>query len=66
MYWIQRTLKGLGYYDTKCTGKFLNRTEKAVKKFQADHGLKANGGVNQELIDLMAEAAAVPQTIPTP
>jgi len=67
VYWVQRTLKDLGYYDTKCTGKMLNKTVKAVKAFQRDHGLYASGTVNQALIDLMAEAAsATPAPIATP
>ena len=57
VYWVQRTLKDLGYYDTKCTGKMLTKTVKAVKAFQQDHGLRANGGVTQETIDAMAKAA---------
>ena len=57
VYWVQRTLKDLGYYDTKCTGKMLARTVKAVKAFQQDHGLRPNGGVTQDLINLMAEEA---------
>ena len=64
VYWVQRTLKDLGYYDTKCTGKMLGRTVKAVKAFQKDNGLKANGGVTQDLIDLMAEAAAKKKEAP--
>ncbi|MBR3334262.1 MAG: peptidoglycan-binding protein [Clostridia bacterium] len=71
VYWVQRTLKDLGYYDTKCTGKFLKKTLKAVKAFQQDHGLKANGGVTQEIVDKMAEAAKnltqkQPEAVPTP
>lgn len=66
VYWVQRTLKDLGYYDTKCTGKMLNKTVKAVKAFQRDHGLYASGTVNQALIDLMAEAAKAPQDTPAP
>ena len=70
VYWVQRTLKDLGYYDTKCTGKFLKKTLKAVKAFQQDHGLKANGGVTQEIVDKMAEAAKnltqkQPEAVPT-
>ena len=57
VYWVQRTLKDLGYYDTKCTGKYLKKTMKAVRAFQQDHGMKANGGVNQEVIDKLAKAA---------
>ena len=64
VYWVQRTLKDLGYYDTKCTGKMLGRAVKAVKAFQKDNGLKANGGVTQDLIDLMAEAAAKKKEAP--
>ena len=71
VYWVQRTLKDLGYYDTKCTGKFLKKTVKAVKAFQQDHGLRANGGVTQETVDKMAEAAKnlsqkQPEAVPTP
>ena len=54
---MQRTLKDLGYYDTKCTGKMLLKTVKAVKAFQKDHGMYANGGVNQEVIDRLVDAA---------
>ena len=57
VFWLQQTLKDLGYYDTKVTGKMLKKTVKAVKAFQQDHGLKANGGVTQELMDLIAETA---------
>ena len=57
IYWVQRTLKDLGYYTTRCTGKMLGRTVKAVKAFQQAHGLKANGGITQDLINLMAEDA---------
>ena len=69
VYWLQKTLKDLGYYDTKVTGKMLKKTVKAVKAFQQDHGLKANGGVTQELIDLIAETARNaknPQETPAP
>ena len=61
VFWLQQTLKDLGYYDTKVTGKMLKKTVKAVKAFQQDHGLKANGGVTQELMDLIAETAHAAQ-----
>lgn len=61
VYWVQRTLKYLGYYDTKCTGKMLQKTVNAVKAFQKDQGLYTGGEVDQKLIDLMAEAAAAKQ-----
>ena len=67
VYWVQRTLKDLGYYDTKCTGKMLQKTVNAVKAFQRDHSLYPSGTVDQKLVDLMAEtAAAVPEAQGTP
>lgn len=71
VYWVQRALKDLGYYDTKCTGKFLKKTVKAVKAFQQDYGLKVNGGVTQETIDKIVEASRQPlqdepESVPTP
>ena len=57
IYWVQRTLKDLGYYDTKCTGKMLQKTVNAVKAFQRDQGVYAGGIIDQKLIDLLAEAA---------
>ena len=57
VYWVQRTLKDLGYYDTKCTGKMLKKTSNAVKAFQKAQGLYPSGTVDQKLIDLMAEVA---------
>ena len=57
VYWLQRTLKDMGYYDTKCTGKMLKKTVNAVKAFQKDHGLYASGTVDQKLIDLIVETA---------
>ena len=37
VFWLQQTLKDLGYYDTKVTGKMLKKTVKAVKAFHQDH-----------------------------
>ena len=64
VYWVQRTLKDLGYYDTKCTGKLLGKTAKAIKAFRKDHGMYVNGGLNQELIDKLVEVSKNPT--PTP
>ncbi|MCR5296132.1 MAG: peptidoglycan-binding protein [Clostridiales bacterium] len=61
VYWMQCRLKELGYYDTKCTGRMLNRTIAALKEFQKDHGLSANGVADQKVIDALYEAAT-----PTP
>ena len=57
VYWVQRTLKDLGYYDTKCTGKMLQKTVNAVKAFQRDQKVYPSGEIDQKLVDLLAEAA---------
>lgn len=64
VYWIQRTLKDLGYYDTKCTGHMLKKTVRAVKAFQQDHGLRVTGGVNQQMIEAMVDAVKNPTPAP--
>ena len=42
---IQQALKDLGYYGAEITGRFGGKTEDAVKGFQSDHGLTADGVV---------------------
>ncbi len=67
VYWVQRTLKDLGYYNTKCTGKMLKKTIKAVKAFHKDYGLGSGGEVTQKTIDKLVEAAKnPPQKTPEP
>ena len=71
VYWVQRTLKDLGYYDTKCTGKMLKKTVKAVKAFHRDYGLGSGGEVTQQTINKLAEVAKnppkkEPEAVPTP
>lgn len=69
VFWVQNRLKELGYYDTKCTGRMLDRTVQAVKNFQRDHGFHINGIVDQNVIDAMFEAEKItpePGTDPTP
>lgn len=65
VYWVQNRLKELGFYNGKCSGRFLDGTAKAVIAFQRAVGVSANGSVNQELIDRMAEEAA-PTATPAP
>lgn len=65
VFWLQKRLKELGYYDTKCTGQMLNRTVAALKEFQKAHGLPANGVADQNVIDALW-AAPVPTPRPTP
>lgn len=69
VYWVQRRLKELGYYKTKCTGTMKNQTAKAIKAFQKDHGLYVNEKITQQLIDALAEAEKItpaPQGTPAP
>jgi len=40
---IQKRLSAWGYYDGSIDGIYGSATEKAVKKFQKKHGLKADG-----------------------
>ena len=67
VYWLQCRLKELGYYKTKCTGRMLNRTVAALKQFQRDYGLNANGIADQRVIDALYEAPTpTPRPTPTP
>jgi len=42
---VQARLKTLGYYTSTVDGAWGSRTSAAVKKFQSDNGLKADGAV---------------------
>lgn len=56
VYWIQTQLKTLGYYNSKCSGSMLAGTVQALKAFQKDNGVYANGVAEQKTIDLLYEA----------
>ncbi len=43
VYWLQRNLQELGYYQGKLDGKFGSQTEAAVKKLQEASGIKVDG-----------------------
>ncbi len=67
VFWLQNRLKELGYYDTKCTGKMLDRTVSALKAFQRDHGMPVSGTADQKVIDaLFEEPTPTPRPTPTP
>lgn len=42
---VQARLSTLGYYTSTVDGKWGSRTNSAVKRFQSDNGLKADGAV---------------------
>ena len=66
VYWMQRKLTELGYYRGKCSGTFLGGTQNAVKAFQKDHGLRANGVATVETLQVLyAEELATPTPPPT-
>ncbi|MGW9124611.1 L,D-transpeptidase family protein [Paenibacillus chitinolyticus] len=43
---IQNRLKSAGYYSGVCNGKFLASTAEALRRFQRDNGLRADGVVS--------------------
>ena len=49
--YIQTALTALKYYTAEITGHFGSKTEDAVKRFQKDNGLTADGVVGQTTMD---------------
>ena len=43
VYWLQRKLQDLGYYHGTVTGSFYDGTYRAVKAYQKDHRIRADG-----------------------
>ncbi|KUG02643.1 protein erfk/srfk precursor [hydrocarbon metagenome] len=58
---VQRMLKKLGYYKSKIDGYFGSFTEQAVKRFQADKALQADGIVGPRTIFELQKAYAIAQ-----
>ncbi len=48
---IQRALKGAGYFDGDVDGEIGSKTREAVRKFQQDNGLHADGVVGKKTWD---------------
>jgi peptidoglycan hydrolase-like protein with peptidoglycan-binding domain len=64
---VLQDLLGNAGYDVTVDGEFGGRTSKAVKAFEADHGLPVDGEMDAADIDaLRAAAAAGPETTATP
>ena len=64
---VQRRLKELGYYTSQIDGNFDSYTIKALKAFQEDNGLKADGIAGKETYKvLFAESTLAKGTTPTP
>ena len=54
---LQEALKAAGYYNGTVDGKLGTGTKAAIKKFQADHGLKADGIVGEKTWSELKTAA---------
>ncbi len=63
---IQSLLKKLGYFSGAATGYFGTETEAAVKSFQKNNGLTADGKVGINTLKVLKSADAVKYTAPTP
>lgn len=55
---LQDNLTALGYYWATKSGNFGPKTETAVKRFQEENGLKADGIAGKKTLDAIAEAVA--------
>lgn len=66
---VQAALKRLGYFEGKTDGDFGEYTENAVKRFQAQNGLTADGIVGQATLNKLSSSSAAtyrPTGTPTP
>jgi murein L,D-transpeptidase YcbB/YkuD len=50
---VQSALAREGYYDGAIDGKWGPRTQKALRRFQRDHGLDATGSINRAVIEAL-------------
>ncbi|MBR5230752.1 MAG: peptidoglycan-binding protein [Clostridia bacterium] len=55
---VQAALKRLGYFEGKTDGDFGEYTENAVKRFQAQNGLTADGIVGQATLNKLSSSSA--------
>ena len=57
---IQARLAELGFYDAKVSGGYYKVTKAAVKAFQTQNGLSADGIAGRETQEMLFSASAVP------
>ncbi len=62
---LQQALKDLGYYSSTVDGQYGDGTAEAVKLFQAQHGLDADGLAGEATLTLLYSGAAQAY-VPTP
>ncbi len=66
VFWLQSKLQELGYYQGYVSGTYLDGTVKAVKAFQKDHGLSADGTAGEKtLLKIYEQELASPTPAPT-
>lgn len=69
---VQRRLTELGYYEGNISGNFLGHTRNAVKAFQAQNALKADGVIGEQTWNALfndpdvRSAADAPKPTPAP
>ncbi|NCB05424.1 MAG: hypothetical protein EOM69_07880, partial [Clostridia bacterium] len=66
VYWLQRKLKDMGFYTGTATGVFLSGTEKAVKAFQKENGMSADGVAGEETLQAIYADVLHPVVTITP
>lgn len=69
VYWLQMKLKEMGYYMGTVTGGYYGGTQKAVKDYQKDNGLTADGAAGiktQNLLYADVLPAKTPEVTPAP
>ena len=66
VYWLQMKLKELGYYEGTVTGTYLEGTKKAVKAYQKDNGLEADGYCGTRTLNHLYEQVRLANMTPTP
>ena len=69
---VQQRLTDLGYFSGPISGNYMNQTVEAVKKFQENNGLKADGVTGEDTWNLMFDdqlalnSSATPRPTPVP
>ncbi len=67
VYWLQMKLQELGYYKGTVTGGYYGGTVNAVKAYQKDHNLSADGIAGTKTLNtIYADVLATPTPMPTP
>jgi peptidoglycan hydrolase-like protein with peptidoglycan-binding domain len=69
VYWLQMKLKEMGYYMGTVTGGYYGGTQKAVKAYQKDNGLTADGAAGiktQNMLYADVLPAKTPEVTPAP